>query len=196
MSSFDPNSFEDLSALASFRQRNEQLKMAHAQARELARLNESVQEEAGRRNLLYSLKKASEQINLMLNTGSYENAYALMTQAKNSFFTNNLKQEDFSTLEFKNLADDLSSFYAKIDSYLVGVVPPEIMGEIKKKEQLLLREEEARQAALQAERTSALKRSYPTRGQNNSEKAFSQAKVIITAVFLVFILYLLFLGVR
>ena len=110
--------------MTSLQRQSEQLKLAGAQARELARFNESLQLEAGRRNLLFNLKKASEQINLHINTGSFQLAYKLITQAKKSFLANNLKQEDFSTLEFKNLAEEMDQFFSKIDSHFASVMPP------------------------------------------------------------------------
>ena len=170
--------------MTSLQRQSEQLKLAGAQARELARFNESLQLEAERRNLLFNLKKASEQINLHINTGSFQLAYKLITQAKKSFLANNLKQEDFSTLEFKNLAEEMDQFFSKIDSHFASVVPPEIMRQMTAAEKAQ-EKKDAEMAAVRMEELQELVR------LEHSKARQSLVKALVTAVFLGAILFLL-----
>jgi hypothetical protein len=141
MSSFDPTDFQDAASLVAYRQRSNQIDATDRQMQEVAALKAALQSqqakaenEESRRNNLYSLKVCTEEINGALSLGQYEKAYHLIKKGKERSTRLGLRQEHFSSLEYKDLAESLSKYFSEILPYFISITPREILNGIRARE--------------------------------------------------------------
>jgi hypothetical protein len=141
MSSFDPTDFQDAASLVAYRQRSNQIDATDRQMQEVAALKAALQSqqakaenEESRRNNLYSLKVCTEEINGAISLGQYEKAYHLIKKGKERSTRLGLRQEHFSSLEYKDLAESLSKYFSEILPYFISITPREILNGIRARE--------------------------------------------------------------
>ena len=146
MSGFDPNNFQDLAGLVASRQRNSQINAINKQAEEIekqttqvAEIKRIAEEQKGReeleqrlRNELFLLKQAAEKTNDLLLKNEFIEAYELIKVGRLNLGV--AKHEHFTSLEFKQLAVEVSKYFHEITAYFEQVVPPAILEEINSRE--------------------------------------------------------------
>jgi TPR repeat protein len=142
VSIYDPTDFQDLASLFAVRQRSNQIDATKRQMHEVAALKVALKSQLAkseneeiRKNNLFSLKVRADEINSALTNGEYVKAYDLIKREKERYIELGLKQEHFSSLEYKNLAEDLSKYFSEILNYFASITPLEILIELKAKDE-------------------------------------------------------------
>jgi len=184
MGAYDPGDFQDLSQLVAFRQRKDQLQASERHIQEVASLKRAIQsqdlnqkEEKNRRDNLYKFKNVPEEINATILAGDFHRTYQLIKTYADRFSRFGFRQEDFSTIEYKELAEGLTSYFEQIEPYFESVAPKPVVDEIRAREALELENQKLVKQQLIEKQEAARK--------HQEERARKEFKKDMTIVFVV-----------
>jgi len=184
MGAYDPGDFQDLSQLVAFRQRKDQLQASERHIQEVASLKRAIQsqelnqkEEKNRRDNLYKFKNVPEEINAAILAGDFHRTYQLIKTYADRFSRFGFRQEDFSTIEYKELAEGLTSYFERIEPYFESVAPKPVVDEIRAREALELENQKLVKQQLIEKQEAARK--------HQEERARKEFKKDMTMVFVV-----------
>ena len=211
MSGFDPSDFQDLASLVASRQRNSQINAFNNQANainkqaqeiekqttQVAELKRIAEEQKGReelekrlRNELFLLKQAAEKTNDLLLKNKFIEAYELIKVGRLNLGA--AKHEHFTSLEFKQLAVEVSKYFHGITTYFEQVAPPAILEEINSRENAKKENERklAENNRLRLESDRAINHKKQLLKLEEEKKHNNEKKLLLCVFFVVIILIL------
>lgn len=176
MSGYDPTDFQDLSDLIAFRQRTDQLdatESTQAAVENLARAIRSQDlkraNEKNKCDSLFGFRTIPETINSAILASDFELAYDLIRLHKGRFDSFGFRHEDFSTIEYKEMAENLKTYFNQIWPYFVRTTPMEALNQIREKELRLENEKKETKMRQEAERAELAARLKEKRERLNAK---------------------------